>query len=378
MGGIRQKKPLPPLPSVDGQAWLEIDTNALAGNAAKLRSMLPPGCELMAVVKANAYGHGDAEVAKRLQQEGVTSFAVVSVLEGVRLRQNNLSGSILVLGYTHPMDAAFLNQYNLSQAVVDANHASELEKTGHKISIHIAVDTGLHRLGVKHNEILEIESIFACKNLKVEGIASHFASPDSVKPHDVEFTNRQISSFIDTINALTSKGCDVGKRHIMASYGLKNYPESTFDYARIGIALYGTNKAFGLTPVMSVRARVARVVEISKGDSVSYGRRFTANRPTKIATICIGYSAGIPRQISEKNGEIIIHGKKAPIVGTVCMDMLMADVTDVGEIKQGDIATIIGKDGNETIRCEEYADKCGTISHEILCGLGANLPRIVM
>jgi len=366
-----------------GRAWVEIDLDALAYNVAELRSRFPSGCELMAVVKADAYGHGAERVVTRLWHEGVRTFAVATVGEGVSLRESGLDGNILVLGYTHPNDAGLLADYNLSQLVVDGAYSKELNNTGHKINVHIAIDTGMHRLGIQFSDFDIIESVYAQKNLTVEGVATHFASSDSLDGSDVKFTEMQMGRFLTVVDRLKAKGYNTGKIHTQASYGIYNYPDMQCDYARAGIAMYGvmshddeTKLIPELHPVMSIKALIAQVRWISAGESVSYGRSFTANKPIKLATVCIGYADGIPRQMSGNGGVCIVHGCKAPIVGRICMDMLMVDVTEIENVAAGDVVTVIGKDGGEEIRCEEVAAASGTITNDILCRMGGRLPRV--
>jgi serine/alanine racemase len=367
----------------DRRAWVEIDLNALAFNVADIRSKIPGTCELMAVVKADAYGHGVEKVAERLQQEGVKTFAVATVLEGIKLRECVPDGEILVLGYTQPKDAGFLVDHKLSQLVVDGAHAGLLDDTGHKLRVHIAIDTGMHRLGVEPSNFTEIESIFNLSNLTVEGIATHLASPDSLEANDVEFTNAQMEKFYSVVEALRCKGYDVGKLHAQSSYGIYNYPDIECDYVRPGIMLFGvqsqdddTRVRTNLCPVLSLKATIAQVRWIGAGESVSYGRLYTADKPIKLATVGIGYADGIPRQMTGNGGKAIVNGRKVPIIGRICMDLLMLDVTEVDNVNAGDVATFIGKDGNEEIRCEEVAAAAGTITNDILCRLGTRLPKI--
>ena len=370
-------------PQKRGRAWAEIDLDALAHNLADIRSKIPEKCEVMAVVKANAYGHGVEEVAGRLVREGIKSFAVATVTEGVRLRKCVPDGSILVMGYTSPKDARCLNGSKLSQLVVDGEHARSLNDTGYVLPVHIAVDTGMHRLGVEPSNLKEIESIFNCKNLIIEGIATHLASPDSLEESDTVFTNEQLESFCSVVRELKDKGYNVGKTHIQSSYGVYNYPELKCDYVRPGIMLYGvqsqndkTKIKTDLKPVLSLRAVIAQVKWIGAGESVSYGRLYIANKPVKLATVSIGYADGVPRQMTGNGGKCIVNGQKVPIIGRICMDMIMLDVTDIEHVAAGDIATIIGKDGDEEIYCEEIAEAAGTITNDVLSGLSIRLPRI--
>ena len=370
-------------PLETGRAWAEVDLGAVSYNASALRSVLPDGCELMAVVKADAYGHGAVKTASLLQREGVSSFAVATVGEGLALRESGVNGEILVLGYTHPQDAGLLHTHSLTQLAVDGAYAKALDNTGSKLNVHIAIDTGMHRLGIEYPNISEMENVYTCRNLTVTGVASHLASSDSLLPDDTEFTKLQIDRFFDVINLLKGKGYEVGKRHIQASYGLLNYPDIACDYVRTGIALYGVKSnnsgvkvKLELKPALSLKARVAEVRQINAGESVSYGRTYIAEKPLTLATVCIGYADGVPRQLSGNNGVCLVRGKTVPIIGRICMDLLMLDVSDVDSASPGDVVTLIGSDGNATVRCEDFAEASGTITNDILCRLGSRLPRV--
>jgi serine/alanine racemase len=377
------KKTIPQLESK--RAWVEVDLKALSHNVQVLTNSLPAGCELMAVVKTNAYGIGAKVIAAHLWDQGVKSFAVSSVFEGIQLRNIGFEGEILILGHTHPNDVKYLSEYDLKQLVLDEVFAAALNGTGHRIGVHIGIDTGMSRLGINHANIAQIEHIYSFENLTVEGISSHLSVSDSFIPDDIEFTKTQISNFACTIEALKNKNYDVGKCNILSSFGVINYPDAAFDLVRVGIAMYGLvdsderdkiKNALPVKPVVSLRANVVSVRYIEAGDSVSYGRIFKAEKPTKVATISIGYADGIPRCISGKSAFCIIRGQRVPIIGRICMDWLMVDVTDIEHVAQGDTATLIGKDGDEEIHCEDFAETCGTITNEILCGISKRLPRI--
>ena len=371
------------MPGKCGRAWVEIDLDALAYNLADIQSKIPKSTEIMAVVKANAYGHGVEKIAERMVNEGIKTFAVTSVAEGVQLRDYVNDSTILVMGYTHPNDARWLFKCNLSQLIVDGAYAKSLNDTGYNLRAHAAIDTGMHRLGVEPSNFEEIESIFNCKNLTIEGIATHLSSPDGQDDSDIEFTKMQIDEFLKVVRKLKDKGYYFGKLHALSSYGIFNYPEFCFDYVRPGIMLYGvhsiddkTKVQTTLRPILSLKAIVAQIRHIKAGESVSYGRAFTAKKPMKIATASIGYADGLPRQISGNGGRGLINGQNAPIIGRICMDMIMLDVTEIDNIKAGDTVTLIGKDGDEEIRCEELAETAGTITNDILSGLSSRLPRI--
>jgi len=366
-----------------GRAWVEIDLDALAFNLADIRSNIPESCEIMAVVKADAYGHGFEKVAERMVIEGINAFAVATVIEGIQLRKCVPDGEILVLGYTHPEDTRWLSEYKLTQLMIDKDYAKALNEKNHKLDVHIAIDTGMHRLGIEISNLEDIEYIFNCENLTVTGTATHLSSPDGSDQSDIDFTNSQMEKFYKIVNILKEKGYNTGKLHAQSSYAIYNYPDIKCDYVRPGIMLYGVQSIFDetkikadLRPVLSLRALVAQVRWIEAGESVSYGRIFKTGKPTKIATINAGYADGIPRQMSGKSVNFLINGKKAPVIGRICMDMIILDVTNIDNVQAGDIATIIGKDGSEEIRCEEIALASGTITNDILSGLSTRLPRI--
>jgi len=366
-----------------GRAWVEIDLDALAHNLKNIKSKIPENCEIMAVVKANAYGHGVDGIAGRMIEEGIKTFAVATVIEGGELRKIIPECEILVLSYTHPEDAIWLKNYKLTQLVVDGMYAKALSDTGNDINVHIAIDTGMHRLGIEPDKFAEIESVFKCENISVTGMATHLSSPDSLDENDIEFTKSQLSKFIEIVQKLKAKGYNVGKLHAQSSYAIYNHSGFSFDYVRPGIMLYGvqslndeTKIKTDLRPILSLKAYVAQVRWIKAGESVSYGRHFTTEKQTKIATVNAGYADGIPRQMSCNGGNCIINGKKVPVIGRICMDMIIVDVTDIDDVKTGDIATIIGRDGSEEIRCEEIAEASGTITNDVLSGLNARLPRI--
>lgn len=367
----------------DSRAWAELDLEALRHNAAVLKGLLPKTCELMAVVKANAYGHGDIKVSKALNSWGVSAFAVATLAEGVRLRKNGIKGTILILGYTDPRAVPLLVRCRLTQTVVDCAYAEQLSTCGKKVHVHIKVDTGMHRLGIDYSDIQGLEKIFLYHNLSVDGMFSHLCVSDSLTEDSIAYTKLQTDRFFETAALLQAKGYDTGKLHLQASYGIINYPNLPCDYARAGIALYGvlsdqgeTRTNVDLRPVLSIRARIAAVKQIAPGESVSYGRVYIASSPIKAATVTIGYADGLPRNLSEANSYVLLHSQKAPIIGRICMDQLIIDVTQIDNVKPNDVVTLIGTDGVQQIRCEDIAMKCKTITNEILSRLSVRLNNL--
>ncbi|MEA4883272.1 MAG: serine racemase VanT catalytic subunit [Clostridia bacterium] len=373
------------IPDRTGRAWAEISLANLGHNVQVLREAMPNGCALMAVVKGNAYGHGDVEVAKHLSRIGVNAFAVAAIDEAIHLRKHGIKGSILILGYTVPERAPELACCRLSQTVADCEHAEQLNALGRPIHVHIKVDTGMHRLGESWDHASEIASIFRCKNLSIDGIFTHLSVANSMEAEDIELTRRQIQRFYRLLEALRQQCSSLPKTHVQSSYGLLNYPQLQCDYARVGIALYGalsspdetTVLQLDLRPVLSLKARIALVRTIATGESVGYGREFIAERDTRIAVLPIGYGDGVPRSLSGGKGCVLIHGRHAPIIGRICMDQLMVDVTELPAVKRGDVATLIGRDGSAEITAEQAAADAGTITNELLSRLGSRVERII-
>lgn len=377
--------PRPQRYSPKGRAWIELDSQALAHNIAFLQSRLPRSCKLMPAVKANAYGHGAVPVCKELYRLGVRHFCVASLSEGIELRKNGIAGEILILGYTHPSQAFLLRRYRLSQTVVDSQYAKALSTYGKKLRVHIGIDTGMHRLGERSENIDQIALLFALKHLQIDGIFTHLSADESLSPRNKAFTKVQSMAFQSVLRELKKRGVPCPRTHLLASYGVLNYPELGGDYARIGIALYGILStradtdawARQLRPVLSLKARVATVKPLYTQEAVGYGLSCTADHPMKIATLSIGYADGLPRSLSDGHGYVLLRGQKAPILGKICMDQTIIDVTDIPGVCAGDTAVLIGTSGTLTLSAGDLAESAGTISNEILSRLGARLDRIL-
>lgn len=366
-----------------GRAWITLDCAALAHNAAYLRSLLPPGCELMPVVKANAYGHGAALIAGALGRMGVRGFCVASAQEGVQLREAGAAGEILVLGYTHPRCLPLLKQYGLTQTVVDAAYARTLAAWGEPLAVEVKLDTGMHRLGERCERLEDLGAVFACPNLHVTGAYTHLCADASDDPEDRALTLAQGRAFYDTVARLRARSCVIPRVHLLASGGLLRYPELGGDLARVGIALYGLlgtraeTERYGkaLRPVLSLRARITLVKDVYRGEGAGYCPRFRAGRDSRLAAASIGYGDGLPMSLSHGVGEALVRGRRVPIAGRICMDQLLLDVTDVPGVFPGDEAVFIGCSGGEEITACDLAERTGTISNEILSRLGERLER---
>lgn len=370
-------------PFLTDRAWIELDTANLEHNMQALKKLLPPGCQFMPAVKANAYGHGAVLISKELNRLGIRAFCVAAVTEGIELRRNGIKGDILILGYTHPEQFPLLRKYHLIQTVLDYSYAELLNAYGKKIKVHIKIDTGMHRLGERSDRIEEICDIFKLRNLVITGAYTHLCADESRKDPDYSFTQSQAASFYHVTDELKRRGHDVGKLHLLASYGLINYPELGGDYARIGIALYGVlssrtdleNCPIPLKPVLSIKARISLTKNLHVGEAAGYGLQYIAKEEKMIAVLSIGYADGIPRSLSCCHGKVLINGEAAPIIGRICMDQMLVDVTDIPNVKSGDSAILIGRSGTAEISVYDLAEASGTITNEILSRLGSRLSR---
>lgn len=365
------------------RAWLNIDRENLLHNVEELQKIMEKSCKLMAVVKANAYGHGSVMVSTLLNNTGIKNFAVATIQEGIELRLHGITGDILILGYTEPSLAKELSRYRLTQTVVDYDYGRELDSTGIPLKVQLKVDTGMCRLGFAAENLEEILNIFEAYKLTVTGMFTHLSTADSLREEDIAFTGGQIDSFYRVVKLLKERRIEVPV-HIQSTYGLLNYSGLNCDYARIGIGMYGSLSSAqdktilqpDLRPVLSLHSRVALTRRISEGESVGYGRTYVSEEERTIAVITVGYGDGYPRSLSEGKGEVIIKGVKVPVVGRICMDQLIVDITGVKGVKSGDIATLIGREEETVIVAGEVSDKAGTIANELLCRLGNRLPRI--
>lgn len=361
--------------------WMEININNLRHNVITLKKAMPQGCELMAVVKAEAYGHGAYDISLDLNKMGVRAFAVATIDEGIELRKHGIRGEILILGYTDVRRASELGKYDLIQTLIDYEYAEILNKQNIAVKAHIKIDTGMHRLGILSTEFSAVRKVFFLKNINVCGMFTHLCCADSKLPEDVAFTREQIGRFYHLVDRLKKDDISIPKLHIQSSYGLLNYPELACDYVRAGIALYGvlsspgddTTLKLDLRPVLSLKSRVVLIRSVMKGESVGYGRSFKAERDSRIAIIPAGYGDGIPRNLSGNIGNVSVHRHMVPVIGRVCMDQLAVDITDAKETKVGDVVTLIDAKWNSGLSAPAVAEKAGSISNELLCRMGRRI-----
>ncbi len=371
------------------RAWTEIHLDRIKANIENYRKFLKPETELLCVVKANCYGNGDDAVVPYLENElGINWFAVSNIEEAKHLRDIGISGEILILGYTPPEYAKELIDYDIIQALTDESHAEELSKcspVGKRVRAHCALDTGMTRIGVCESTIEKscdtIERISKLRGIQLEGIFTHFASADSDDEDDINYTKKQAEQITYAAKELKKRLVVLNQIHFLNSAGGVYHSNGESTLARLGIIMYGLkpNSAldvpFKLEPSLDFKACVSMVKEVDSGVFVSYGRTYTTSKHTKIATIPVGYADGYPRFLSNK-GEVLIHGKRAKIIGRVCMDQLMCDVTGI-DVKVNDTVTLIGTDGNETITADDIADIGSTIGYEVICNISKRVPRVI-
>ncbi len=368
------------------RTWAEIDLEALKHNF-KLLKKLAKDSKIMAVVKADAYGHGAKDIAPVLEQNGADFFAVSNIEEAVFLRENGITKPILILGYTPVNKALELYKNDLSQCVYSKEYAKDLSnyalKNNIQIKIHIKLDTGMSRLGFdcRSDSLFGIEEAAQSATLPcfiIEGVFTHFAVSDRTEKTEYGFTNEQYARFIKAVEMLKNAGVNPPLCHCANSAAFLQDSDKHLSLSRVGIALYGLSPASDmclktdLIPVMTVKSVVSMVKEINKGDTVNYGRTFKAKRTMKIATVSAGYADGYPRILSNK-GFVLINGKKANIIGRICMDQMCVDVTDIDGVKMGDEVILFGKELN----VDTLADLAETINYEIICGISPRVPRII-
>lgn len=363
----------------------EVSIDAIKHNYEEIRRRIPNHTEMMAIIKADGYGHGALEIAKILQKEGVNRFAVAIAKEGEELRNNGITSPILVLGYTPRADVSLLVQNDLTQTVFSYEMAKvisdEAVRFNKSVNIHIKVDTGMGRIGFLSNpqSIKEVQKIAELPNINLEGIFTHFATADEADP---QYTKEQWSIFEGFLKELNEVGIVIPIIHAANSAAIMCHEYADLNVVRPGIILYGyypssylQGKVLDLRPAMTLKSQVVHVKELPAGSYVGYGRKYYTHQKTKIATIPIGYADGYSRRLSNK-GRVLIRGQYAPIVGNICMDQFMVDVTHIKDVRVEDEVVIFGKQGNANIPIEEIAEALDTINYEVMCMIGKRVPRI--
>ena len=373
------------------RTWAEISLNAIEHNYNVIRNKVADDTKVCCVIKADGYGHGAVELSQIYEKLGADFFAVSNIDEGIEIRKSGSKLPIVILGYTPVSEAENLAEYDISQAVFSLEYAKELsEKCVEEDCIckmHIKVDSGMSRIGFMCQEfprdeysIEEICEACCLPNLEVEGLFTHFCVSDE-DAEGREFTNKQYENFIHVRDSLKKRGVEISVVHCSNSGAIEDYPETCCDMVRAGIILYGLAPSskladrLDLVPAMTLKTVVAFVKEVQKGATISYGRTFTADKKMKIATVPIGYADGFIRQ-NAKDGYMMINGKKAKIVGRICMDQTMLDVTDIEDVKTGDEVVVFGTGENGEPTADSLAENTGTINYETVCLVGKRVPRI--
>ena len=366
------------------RSWASIDLDALKANASYIQKKLGE-TQMIGTVKADGYGHGAIYTAKTLSNLGVNWLSVSNINEAIELREGGIDGSILILGYTPPEMAPELCKYGITQAVFSVSYAKKLSEAlgDKKLPVHIKLDTGMGRLGINCEPVEEaldsLRAIYELKNLKVDGVFSHLCHADSLESSAAEFTKKQEKLFREITEKMEEEGLCCGKRHLQNSAAILTGVGAGFELARPGVILYGLNPSSevvdsNLKPVLSLKTVVSMSKWMPEGHPIGYGRTFYTSKNTKVATVPIGYADGYSRQLSGK-ATAIVNGKVVPIIGTICMDQMMLDVT-AAQAKVGDEVTLIGKAGGEEITASDLAEKIGTINYEIVCMISKRVPRV--
>lgn len=362
----------------------EINLDAIYQNVVNAKKLLKPGTKIMAVVKADGYGHGAVETAGAI--DGIVdSYGVAILEEGIELRQAGFTKPVLIFGFTPEQQYGSMVDYNITTAVFQYDMALKMSeaavKAGKKAHIHIALDTGMGRIGFKQdNESLDtIKKIAGLPGISVDGCFTHFARMDE---KDKTKAKIQFERYMSFVKRIEDEGIELPVKHVSNSAGIIEMQEVNLDMVRYGISLYGmypsgevAKDRLKLIPAMELKAFVSFVKTVEAGCEIGYGGTFTTTRETKIATIPAGYADGYPRALSGR-GHVLIHGKRAPVIGRVCMDQFMVDVTDIGGVHEGDIVTLAGHDGDGYISIEELAEMSYSFNYEFVCDIGKRVPRV--
>ena len=367
------------------RCYAEISLEAIGHNIREVKKRLPEGVKLLGVVKANAYGHGAVPVASYLENQ-VDYFATATIEEAVELRENGISAPILILGYVSPSQYGDLVEYDITQTIDSYAQALALEKEAarqnRKAKAHLAVDTGMTRIGfqVTEHDADEAAKIADLPHIELEGMFTHFSCADQ---EDKTYCSMQMEKYDKMTALLAERGVTIPLRHICNSAGIMEFDDHRFEMVRSGIITYGIypseevkKERLDLIPALSWKSHVILVKEVGPGIGVSYGATYVTEKPmTRIATVSAGYADGYPRALSNQ-GCVLIHGKKAPIIGRICMDQMMVDVTDIPDVQVEDVVTLVGTDGDETITIEEIANPAARFDYEMLCDISSRVTRV--
>lgn len=365
-------------------AWAEIDLDAIAYNTRNIKQLIGHK-DLIAVVKANCYGHGVIDIIPTLLENGVSRFAVAMISEALEIRDNKITAPVMILGFTPLYLGEELINNNIEQTVYDLDYAKELSKIAltlnKKAKIHIAIDTGMGRIGFLPNEksIDNITEICSLEGIEVIGIFTHFSTSDE---KDKEYSHEQFTKMLSVMDTLKKRGIDIPLKHVANSGAIIDLPDTYLDAVRAGIILYGyypsdeiDKNNLALKPALTLKATITNVKTLEKDMYVSYGRTFKTSNETIVATIPVGYADGYLRKLAE-NGKVIIKGEFAPIIGRICMDQFMIDVTNIPDVKIGDEVILLGEKNGLKYNADDMAKKLDTINYEVTCMLKSRLPRV--
>lgn len=364
--------------------WAEIHLDNLAHNIQGIQAKLPVGTRLMAVIKANAYGHGAIPIAQKALQSGATYLAVSSVDEALELRKADVQAPILVLGYTPPQQADLVIEHDLTQTLYQEEMLEALSRAaleaGQLAKVHVKVDTGMGRLGFTSVEetVAFVQKAQSTPGVVVEGIFTHFATADEA---DMTYAEEQLDRWKELLGVCAEKGLQIPLQHISNSAGILNLPQSPGNMVRLGISMYGFYPSgevpheVDLRPVMRLVSQIVHLKDTPPGTKISYGATFVTDRPSLIATVPIGYADGYSRQLSSK-ADVLVRGQRVRIAGRICMDQLMIDVTDIADVQVGDEVVLYGRQEDEEVTHEEVSEIIGTIPYEVCCALGRRVPRL--
>lgn len=369
-------------------AWVEVNLSNLDYNIKNIRAKIGDR-DMIGVIKADAYGHGSVKVAEVLRENGVKIFAIATLQEAITLREAGAKEEIIMLGLTPDMYADTIVNYDITPVVCDAANAAAIDAAaaaaGKTVRGLIAVDTGMGRIGYLPDDanidaaVEDVKKIAALKNFKIRGLFSHMSTADAF---DKTYSHEQEAKYNKFYDALTAAGVEIPWKTLANSASIMELPTVHFDACRPGIILYGCYPSdevdvneLSIKPVMSVKANIVHLKDVPAGFSVGYGRRYISEKPSKIATLALGYADGYPRPYSQF-AKVIVNGVMAPVAGNICMDQCMVDVTDVPDVKVGDEVIIMGTDGKSTILADDIAKATGTINYEICCAFGQRLPKV--
>ena len=359
------------------RCWIELSRSSFAYNIEQLKKFLGPDQKILAIVKADGYGHGGPLMASWLNSCGVYDFGVACTMEAQQLRDYGVNGDILILSYVDEVEWEHACQLDAIMSIVSLEHARRLNKWagdhGRKVRVEVKTDSGMRRLGINTEcPDEEIREIYSSENLLINGTYTHLCVADSFKKTDVHFSKLQNERFSGFVNRVKAMGLDPGRTHLSASSGILNYPQFKYDYVRPGFVMYGyevgeVKKRYDTKPVLSYYSKVELVKDVQPDEGISYGRLYFTEGVRRIATVSVGYADGYPRCMTGK-AQVLVRGHRAPVVGRICMDQLMIDVTDIPGVKEEDKVTLIGCDGNERITMEDIAEWAGTVGSDIACG----------